>query len=170
MDNKRTLYLDMDDVVADWIGTAERHLGLRFVPGERIPHKDWSKLRSNHRFYRSLPLMPHAEELVTWAKGFTQQHTMDLKFLTAIPHANDMPYAIHDKVMWAHERFPHIPVFFGPYAHDKQNHCKRRDILIDDRTSNIEEWRAKGGIAHQYTDWPTCKVWIASDLAYKVKL
>ena len=36
---------------------------------------------------------------------------------------------------------------FGPYSKDKWQHCNAGDILIDDRQSNIDEWRAAGGIA-----------------------
>ena len=170
MDRKRTLYLDMDDVVADWMGEAARYLQRpQWHVDERIPHRDWDKLKQHHRFYRNLPMMPNAEHLVAWAVGFTKQQDMDLKFLTAIPHDNDMPWSIHDKILWAQERFPDIHVFFGPYSTDKHLHCRKGDILIDDRTQNCQEWRAKGGIAHQYITWPNCKVWIASDLACKIK-
>jgi hypothetical protein len=36
---------------------------------------------------------------------------------------------------------------FGPYSKDKHMHCQPGDILIDDRLSNVEEWRTAGGIA-----------------------
>ena len=57
-----------------------------------------------------------------------------------------MHWAFYDKVMWAHKHFPNIPVHFGPFSKDKHVHCVIGDILIDDRTSNIEEWRSAGGI------------------------
>ena len=37
-------------------------------------------------------------------------------------------------------------MFFGPYSRDKQNHCKALDILIDDRSDNIKEWKETGGV------------------------
>jgi hypothetical protein len=39
---------------------------------------------------------------------------------------------------------------FGPFSKDKYVHCHAGDVLIDDRTSNCEEWRAAGGIAIQH--------------------
>ena len=42
---------------------------------------------------------------------------------------------------------------FGPYSKDKHQHCEPGDILIDDRSSNIEEWRAVGGIAIHHVDF-----------------
>ena len=59
------------------------------------------------------------------------------------------------------EHFPNIPVFFGPFSYDKYRHCASpEDILIDDRTSNCEEWISAGGKAHIYRNWPDCKVWL----------
>jgi hypothetical protein len=71
-----------------------------------------------------------------------------------------MPYAAQDKVWWADKHFPGIPVFLGPFSHDKWRHCKNPDdILIDDRHSNCHEWIAAGGIAHVYTTWGNCEAW-----------
>ncbi len=72
--------------------------------------------------------------------------------MTAVPKGNDIQYAFFDKVEWAQKYFPGVPVFFGPYSKDKYQHCKVGDILIDDRISNIEEWRAAGGLAIHHVD------------------
>ena len=71
-------------------------------------------------------------------------------FLTAVPKGNDVKWAFYDKVNWATTHYPDIPVMFGPYSHDKHVHCKLGDVLIDDRTSNCEEWRHAGGVAIQH--------------------
>jgi len=80
--------------------------------------------------------------------------------LTALPHDYSVPFASYDKVLWAQERFPDIPVLFGPFSHDKWRHCEPGDILIDDRVSNCEEWIRAGGLAHIYRQWPECHVWL----------
>ena len=67
---------------------------------------------------------------------------------------------IWDKVCWAQEHFPGIPVFLGPYSQDKWQHCRPGDILIDDRTSNCTEWENAGGHSHIYKSWVSCKVWL----------
>jgi len=97
---------------------------------------------------------------VQWATQFTTKNNMFFAFLTAIPHDGSVQYASYDKVLWANERFPGIPVFFGPYSTDKWKHCKPTDILIDDRFENCDDWRNAGGIAHQYTTWENCQDWI----------
>ena len=156
------IYLDMDDVVADWHSRAQEILKLRVVKdSDRIPQEEWDKLKENIRFYRDLPLMEGAHELVDMCKAYIARNPQyTLRFLTALPHDYSVPHASYDKVMWANERFPGIPVMFGIYSYDKWKHCKHpTDVLIDDRTSNCEEWRAAGGQAHIYRNWPDCLVW-----------
>lgn len=161
------IYLDMDDVVADWISHAQDFLKMRWdhVSGERIPQSDWDRLKNDSRFYRSLPLKPGAKELVSWCTQYaTTNEGTGLYFLTALPHDYSMPYCAQDKVWWANQHFPGIPVFFGPFSHDKWRHCTPGDILIDDRHSNCSEWVSAGGMAHIYKEWPRCKEWLEHTL------
>ena len=133
------VYLDMDDVVADWMAYAKQIIGRDWEPGERIPSYEWQKVKDNERFYRNLPLKDGAYSLVDWCRRHVVKNGHGLYFLTALPHDDSVPYAAYDKVLWAQEYFPGIPVFIGPYSHDKWKHCKQpNDVLIDDRSSNCE--------------------------------
>jgi len=155
------LYLDMDDVVADWMPAARAIVNRNWDYGERIPESDWSKVKAKSRFYRDLPIKPGAHELVEYCRDLKAEGLIeDLRFLTALPHDYSVPFAAYDKVLWAMERFERIPVLFGPYSHDKWRHCTPGDILIDDRTSNCEEWIREGGQAHIYRTWEECKPWL----------
>ena len=142
----RTIYLDMDGVVADFDLAAQRRLGYTITADERYPEEDWVKLKENPRFYRDLPLCQGAMEIVRSALTLAHHKGLQVKFLTAIPRGNDMPWAFSDKMEWANHYFPGIPVFFGPYSKDKWQHCQPGDVLIDDRTSNIAEWQNAGGV------------------------
>jgi 5'(3')-deoxyribonucleotidase len=150
----------MDDVVADWMTAAKAIVNRNWNYGERIPDSDWTKVKARQRFYRDLPVKPGATELVEWCRDYKDRTDCGLFFLTALPHDYSMPWASQDKVWWANDHFPRIPVFFGPFSHDKWRHCKTGDILIDDRTSNCEEWRSAGGHAHVYRNWAECKTWL----------
>ena len=151
----------MDDVVADWMATARSIVNRNWEYGERIPDKDWAKVKAKQRFYRDLPVKDGAHDLVAYCQKLLADGKIeDLAFLTALPHDDAVQYAAQDKVWWAHERFPGIPVFFGPYSFDKYKHCREGDILIDDRHSNCHEWRSAGGLAHEYRKWVDCKVWL----------
>lgn len=165
------IYIDMDDVVADWIGFAREffknpELGS---PGTIIPQEEWNKLVKEQRMYRDLKVREGAKSLIAWLTWYVTAHPeTELFFLTAVPHNNDMPYSFMDKVNWAQKHFPNIPVFFGPYSHDKYVRCTAGDILIDDRNSNCTEWRREGGLAHEYREWPECKSWLEQTLNYKL--
>lgn len=162
------IYLDMDDVVANWHAAAEEFLKMRWnKDSERIPQEDWNRLKHDSRFYLNLPLKEGAHELVQFCQEAVANKKADrLAFLTALPHDYSMPYAAQDKVWWAHKHFTGIPVFFGPFSFDKYRHCQSGDILIDDRTTNCIEWRDAGGRSHIYTNWPDCKVWLEKELEW----
>jgi hypothetical protein len=156
------IYLDMDDVVADWHAHAQQVLKLRWnKDGDRIPQEQWDKVKDDMRFYRNLPLKTGATELVNWCRTHHAKTGCGLYFLTALPHDYSMPFAAQDKVWWANSHFPGIPVFFGPFSHDKWRYCKSpEDILIDDRHSNCREWIEAGGKSHIYRNWSDCKAWL----------
>lgn len=139
-----TLYLDMDGVVADFDEYAYRTLGL--PPSEGVyPEDVWAKLAANPRIYKDLVKTPYADDLVAFCKEYCIKNEYDLKFLSAVPKGNDVPWAFYDKIKWAETNFPTIPVFFGPFSKDKAQRCELGDILIDDRVSNITSWMSKGG-------------------------
>jgi 5'(3')-deoxyribonucleotidase len=143
-----TIYLDMDGVVADFDGYAEPIVGFRTPGGVRYDQEGWELISANPRVYSELKEMPEADRLVKETLALAKEHDMAVGFLTAIPRQNDVPWVFHDKINWINSRWSGIPVFFGPYSHDKHVHCKSpNDILIDDRPSNIDEWRSAGGKA-----------------------
>ena len=147
-----TFYLDMDGVVADWETAAADLVGYRSEYPERpYPPEDWEKIRSFQRIFRNMPKMPRADELVELARKFRDELGWNLLFLTAVPHYNDLHWAYYDKVMWAFERYPDIPVHFGPYSQDKRNHTIPGDILVDDRLDNCDGWKEAGGLAVRVT-------------------
>ena len=142
-----TIYLDMDGVVADFDAKAVEIIGYSHPPFTRFPEEDWRKILNYPRFYRDLPLCKDAKHLVTTVLHIAHQKNMDVKFLSALPRDNDFPWAAYDKVLWAQEHFPMIPVWIGPYSDDKQIRSQPGEVLIDDRKINIEQWSAKGGFA-----------------------
>ena len=149
-----TIYLDMDGVVADFDEYAARTLGL--PPSSGIyPDETWYKLADNKRLYRDLIKTPYADALVFECRRIARLRDYKLQFLTAVPKGNDVPWAFWDKVVWAQEHYPGIPVMFGPFSKDKHQHCRPGDILIDDRRSNIEDWAAAGGVAIHHVDYKT---------------
>jgi 5'(3')-deoxyribonucleotidase len=145
----------MDGVLADF-NTAARGL-IRATDAERKaadeagrwPREKWSSIRDHAHFYRNLPKMPQADQLVMLARRFRDELGWNLRILTAIPHNNDMHEVFQDKFEWIQDFYPDIRVHFGPYSKDKQSHATPGDILVDDRTTNCTEWISAGGVAVQ---------------------
>lgn len=139
-----TIYLDMDGVVADFDAYAKKVLNNDLIQ-HAWSEEDWKKLSSSQRLYRDLEKTPEADKLVKFCTLVSKEQNWNLMFLTAVPKDDDMPWAFYDKVNWINERYPNIPVMFGPHSYDKWRHCQPGDILIDDRPSNCEEWKKAGG-------------------------
>ena len=159
------IFIDMDEVVADFTGYATRVL-KREADADKFNREEWGKLRQHPRLYRDLEVREGGYELVEWITTYAKRDTnIFVAFLTAVPKKNTMYWAFQDKVHWANKHFPNIPVFFGPYTADKHTHCNGpEDILIDDRLSNYNDWTAAGGRAYQYKTWSACKIWLEQTL------
>jgi hypothetical protein len=149
---KKSIYIDMDGVVADWESLARSILGHqpKDING-RWPDAEWQKVKAVDHFYYQLATMARAEEMIALARRFRDELGWRLNMLTALPHDDSHPEAAADKYEWIDERWPDIPVRLGPYSHDKWRHARPGDILVDDRPSNIQEWREAGGIAVHVT-------------------
>jgi 5'(3')-deoxyribonucleotidase len=158
MKSKNTIHIDMDGVVADWDTAATQYLHAEFPldvaskPEGRWPKHLWDELRNAPHFYRDLPKMPKADEMMSLAKRFRDELGWNLVMLTAVPRGNDCWDCFHDKIRWMDKYYPGIDVHFGPYSEDKQIHCVvDGDILVDDRFDNCASWDARGGVAVRVT-------------------
>ena len=147
----KTIYVDMDGVVADFDMFAKDILGREIGWGttQDLSDAEWVKLASVDRLYYQLPMMPDATKLIAYVKSLNSR--FHVEFLTAIPRRTTIPSAHADKQAWIDKYFPGMKMNIGPYSHDKQKWCTPGDILIDDRPSNIEQWTAAGGIAVYHT-------------------
>lgn len=147
----RTIYLDMDGVVADFNKFASNVLGREIGWGvQDLSSEEWEKLGAINSLYFQLPLIEDSTKLVGIAKSFSSR--FNVEFLTAVPRVTTMPSAALDKKMWLDKYFPGMKVNYGPYSRDKQKWAKPGDILIDDKRSNIEEWVNAGGIGILHID------------------
>jgi len=147
------LYLDMDGVLADFKTQAQLKIdpAIEDITGE-FTESQWQKFQQHPRWFMELPEMPLARLLMDVSMTFQTQLGWDLRILTAVPQNNRYPWAFYDKVEWMRSRWPQIPVFFGPYAQDKQLHSLSGDILVDDKIANCEQWQARGGTALHHSD------------------
>lgn len=143
-----SIYIDMDDVVADFSGRALEITGYLMPDSgrQKYPPGDWGKFLERPRLYSDLDRCQGADELIEECRSTSAKTGWPLLFLTAVPRDNDFPWAFYDKIQWANRYYPGIPVWFGPYSKDKHRRCQPGDVLIDDRQTNIDMWNSAGGI------------------------
>jgi hypothetical protein len=136
------LYLDLDGVLADFDERVDL-LIKRNRPGDLSDDEFYSTLAKDDHFFYNLKPTPYAFDLYDLATRVCD----DVQILTALPSRATFESALLDKKRWVHKHFgKNIKVNFGPYSSDKWKHAKPGDILVDDRPSNIIEWRRAGGI------------------------
>lgn len=146
----RSIYIDMDGVVADFDAFVSNFLGRKIGWGvSDITIDEWEKISKIDNLYFKLQLIPESTKMVALCKSFSTR--FDVSFLTAIPRQKTLPSAKQDKIEWIDRYFPGMIVNFGPYSVDKQNWCREGDILIDDKPENVEQWVAKSGVAVHHT-------------------
>jgi 5'(3')-deoxyribonucleotidase len=130
------LFLDADGVLADFDAGARRLLGMDVAQFEaRHGRREfWRRLATARDFYASLPEMPDARTL------FDAVAHLKPTILTGLPIGN---WAAPQKVRWAAEHFPGVPIVTC-MARDKHKHMHARDVLVDDRENHRSAYEAAG--------------------------
>ena len=159
---KPVVYLDMDDVIADFFGGVEKLYG--------VDH--WKQLTSDKTkdlrqdvidriagtdFFAHLPKFSTADTLIEMIKKFTSGQ---YSILTS-PLRGDTENSGYYKKVWIGKNIvkPDEIIVTGR----KETYATKNgvpNILIDDRPINIEKWQSKGGygILYQANKHPLSKV------------
>jgi 5'(3')-deoxyribonucleotidase len=147
MNNQPHIFLDCDGVLADFDIYAHEYFGMhpRHYEKQMGAEKFWAELEAKGDFYRNLPLMPDANILVDGVRHLKPT------ILTGCPRGN---WAEAQKVAWAGEHFPDIPVITCRSA-DKRAHAKAGDVLIDDWPQHRHRWIEMGGVFISHFDAET---------------
>ena len=152
---KYRLYCDMDGVLCDFKGRFEMLFGKgpREIENEKGAPYFWAMIRNvGAKFWAGMPWTPSGRQLWSAIKGY------EPKLLTAPPRAyrdfsNFDENAMEGKKEWAGRNLglSESDVIFKR-SKDKSQIASADisqgfiPILIDDRASNIADWKAAGGI------------------------
>ncbi|HVI05197.1 MAG TPA: hypothetical protein VM711_03780 [Sphingomicrobium sp.] len=130
------LFLDADGVLADFDLGARQILGMS--PKDYIEMHGrtafWSRLERAPNFYGTLREMPDSRVLFDAVKHLKP------RILTGLPLGD---WAAPQKVEWAAEHFPGIPVITC-LACDKHMHMHPGDVLVDDREKHRATYEKAG--------------------------
>lgn len=144
--NKPRIALDMDEVVADvmpkFVDAYEQEFGKRLIKADYWGKKIYDIPGATHvrnvlydkGFFRDLPLMPHAQEVV---KELAEDY--DIFFTTA---AMEFRNSLEDKYDWLQDHFPFISWKRFVFCGNKS--ILRADYMIDDHPRNLLTFEGKG--------------------------
>jgi hypothetical protein len=139
----RQLFLDCDGVLADFDSLSIELLGKHPREAEADLGEDefWRRIRAHGSFYRDLPPMPDAHELMQ-----AVAHLNPI-ILTGCPRGG---WAESQKVAWAAHYFPSVKMITC-MSRDKRLHMKPDDVLVDDYLKYKNLWEQAGGVFVHHT-------------------
>ena len=145
-DYKRTVYCDMDGVLADFEGGFYKISGVSI---ENISDPEmWAKIDAHgkSKFFAELEWMSGGKEL--WQ--FIMNNFLKVKILSALGKSDKIDkQTTRGKLMWIRHNIPSLQlddIILVDNKHKKRHYSKPGDIIIDDTPVVIQEWIKKGGI------------------------
>jgi hypothetical protein len=139
------IYSDMDGVITDFDAQFMKASdGIRPSEYERNMGKDgfWKLVDGKGvGFWVGMPWMPDGKQYWDYIKEYNP-------ILLSSPSRSETSRL--GKRLWVRNQLPGTKLILAQ-AKDKQNYARKNRILIDDRPSNIEEWRSQGGIGILHT-------------------
>jgi hypothetical protein len=133
------IYCDMDQVLCDFIGGAEKVLGTSF---DKAPKEArWEKIKDKKDFWHTLEWMPRAERL--WK--LINKYNANILSAYSDRDGNSRP----GKKSWLTKNARPTGTVYLVKREEKKQYATTKgkpNILIDDYIKNIKEWEAAGGI------------------------
>ena len=145
-DDLPEIYCDMDQVLCNFIGGAEKAIGMPFQQADKDDR--WNLIRDTKDFWATLDWMPGAKRLYSFIAKY------DPHILSA---ASDRDVNVRPgKLKWLgkNTKIKRGNINIVKRA-DKQKYAitdGESNILIDDYKKNIVEWESKGGIGVHHTE------------------
>lgn len=148
------LYLDLDDTLRDlvgpWLTAINAVTGERLTPADITDWELGQFTRLGERAYQFIhePWLYRQTRLFPGAARVTARLTDTVpivRILTA-----EVPEAHAVNCEWVDRHLPWIGHRHMIACHDKSLLARPGDVLVDDKPTNIRDWRAAGGIGVVY--------------------
>jgi hypothetical protein len=145
------IYLDMDGVLADFFAEYAKLAGVTtgsyrdIPPAKADPTLD---LMIGTDFFVRLPMFASAPNLIQMVLSYVPNYD-----ICSSPLRGDHANSGHWKREWIKKYLSPQPrdiIITGQKEHYAVNADGTPNILIDDRGTNIDRWRARGGIGIKY--------------------
>lgn len=131
------IFCDMDGVLVDFDGYFKKKYGI--FPFEISKQDLWETVLQTKDYWLNLPKTADADILVNFLNqtGYT--------ILTGLP-SYGFDKAEKEKKAWLKKHYNKEHNIICCLSKDKPNYGCAKDILIDDRKNNIQNWQKMGGI------------------------
>jgi len=140
----KTIYFDLDGVLADFYGEVTRRTGKLVYNQETA----WDIINADPEFFENLPVLPGAKETVDFATALG----LNVRILTAT--GNNYSDVMPQKVKWVIKNIGlrHDQITIVKSGKDKQWYANNNSILVDDTPAVLHLWKAQGGTPLLHTD------------------
>ena len=138
------IFSDMDGVITDFNNRYKKYAGMMPSEYEKKFGKDkfWELADAEGvAFWVGMPWMEDGKDYWNYIKDY------DVELLSSPSRSETSRLG---KRLWVRNNLPGIKLTLAQ-AYNKRNYAAPNHILIDDRKSNIEQWRDKGGIGILHT-------------------
>ena len=138
------IFSDMDGVITDFNNRYKNYAGMMPAEYEKKFGKDkfWELADAEGvAFWVGMPWMEDGKTYWDYIKDY------DVELLSSPSRSETSRLG---KRLWVRNNLPGIKLTLAQ-AYNKRNYAAPNHILIDDRESNIEQWRDKGGIGILHT-------------------
>jgi len=138
------IYSDMDGVITDFDKYFMKY--SKGIPPTQYELENgiksfWKLInKAGVKFWSEMDWMPYGKEYWEYIKKYNP-------ILLSAPSQDKSSYI--GKQEWVNKNLPGSELILSP-AEEKQEYAAPNHILIDDRESNIDQWKAKGGIGIRY--------------------
>jgi len=140
MKNKYNLYIDMDGVLTDFNGDYQKLTGID-ISNESHTHKD------NNEFFE--PIDKAGKDFwsnMTWTKDGKELWNYIKNYNPVLLSAPTREHSSRTgKIEWVKRELPGYHLILRS-ASNKKEFADKNSILIDDRPSNIDDWKGREGI------------------------
>ena len=140
-EQKYTIYCDMDGVLVDFDKQFEKASGG--IPPREYEDKNgkeafWNLIDNENGvgFWVGMPWMPNGKQLWEYIKP-------NNPMLLSSPSRSESSRL--GKRLWVRNNLPGTKLILAN-SYNKKNYADSNNILIDDRPSNVDQWKAAGGI------------------------
>lgn len=138
------IYCDMDGVIADFDNRFKEYSGYspKYFKDMWGVDEFWKIIdEGGVEFWSYMDWMPDGRELWAFIKSYKPS-------LLSAPSREES--SREGKKIWVQREIPGTELLLSP-AYEKQKYANPKSILIDDRESNIYEWKNAGGIGIFHT-------------------